>query len=95
MADKDVAELARILFPLARAVVVTQPRGGRAASPEEIARRAGPEGARVHREAEPGRALDLARRLATGGAPVVVAGSLFLVGEVIALLKKKRRARPG
>jgi dihydrofolate synthase/folylpolyglutamate synthase len=95
MADKDVAELARILFPLARAVVLTQPGGGRAASPEEIARRAGGWGARAHREAEPGRALGLARRLATGGAPVVVAGSLFLVGEVIAILKKERRARPG
>jgi dihydrofolate synthase/folylpolyglutamate synthase len=95
MADKDVAELARLLFPLARAVVLTQPRGGRAASPEEIARRAGAWGARAHREAVPGRALHLARRLATGGTPVVVAGSLFLVGEVIAILKKERRARPG
>jgi hypothetical protein len=26
---------------------------------------------------------------------VVVAGSLFLVGEVIAILKKERLARPG
>jgi len=95
MADKDVAELARVLFPLARAVVLTKPRGGRAASPEEIARRAGAWGARAHREAVPGRALHLARRLATGGAPVVVAGSLFLVGEVIAILKKERLARPG
>jgi dihydrofolate synthase/folylpolyglutamate synthase len=94
MADKDVAELARTLFPLARAVVLTQPRGARAASPEEIARRAGAWGARAHREAVPGRALRLARRLARG-APVVVAGSLFLVGEVIAILKKERRARPG
>ncbi len=95
MADKNVTELARVLFPLARAVVLTQPRGGRAASPEEIARRAGAWGLRAHREAVPGRALDLARRLAVGGEPVVVAGSLFLVGEVIAILKKERRARAG
>jgi dihydrofolate synthase/folylpolyglutamate synthase len=86
MADKDVAELARILFPLAEAVVLTRPRVRRAATPEAIAERAGELGGRAHREADPRRALALARRLAPRGRPVVVAGSLYLVGEVKEIL---------
>jgi dihydrofolate synthase/folylpolyglutamate synthase len=93
MADKNVAELARILFPLAREVVLTRPRVGRAASPDEIAARAGAGGRRAHRVPESARALDLARRLAGDKTPVVVAGSLFLVGEVIELLRRERRGR--
>lgn len=93
MADKDVAELARILFPLARSVVLTAPRVGRAASPEEIARRAGSWAAGAQREPDSGKALALARRLAPRGRPVVVAGSLYLVGEVAARLGRGRRGR--
>jgi dihydrofolate synthase/folylpolyglutamate synthase len=93
MVDKNVAELARILFPLAQEVVLTRPRVGRAASPEEIAARAGAGSRRSHREPDPARALALARRLAGARTPVVVAGSLFLVGEVMEILRKERRAR--
>ncbi len=41
MSDKDVRGLARALFPLARAVVLTRPRIARAAPPDDLARRAG------------------------------------------------------
>jgi folylpolyglutamate synthase/dihydropteroate synthase len=60
----------------------------RAATPEAIAERAGAIAASAHLEADPGKALALARRLAHGGRPVVVAGSLYLVGEV------RRQLRP-
>ena len=93
MADKDVAGLARELFPLAREVVLTRPRGGRAAAPEEIVRRTAGLALRVRCEADVKRALALARRRARKGETVVVAGSLYLVGEVLSLMRSRKWSR--
>lgn len=91
MRDKDVRGMARALFPLARAVVLTRPASSRAASPTEIARRAGALAARAHRVADPTRALSLARRLAGRAGTVVVAGSLYLVGAFLPKTRTPRR----
>ncbi len=91
MADKDIPALAETLFPLATAVVLSRPKVARAASPEDIAARAGPVARGAHREADPRRALALACRLAPPGRPVVVAGSLYLVGEVLRLSSRPRK----
>ena len=97
MADKDVRGLAQALFPPASGIVLTTPRVSRAASPRALAHRAGrlARGARL--EPSVARALGLARRLARADGPrtlVVVAGSLYLVGAVLALLGRERvRAR--
>ena len=93
MADKDVRGLARALFPLASGIVLTTPRVSRAASPAALARRAGRLAWGAHREPSVARALGLARRLARAHGPrteVVVAGSLYLVGAVLALLGRER-----
>lgn len=90
MKDKNAVGLARALFPLAREVVVTRPPLERAADPKRVARLAGRYAKRLHCVATPGRALALARRLALPIGPVVVAGSLYLVGDV---LKRARSAR--
>jgi dihydrofolate synthase/folylpolyglutamate synthase len=85
MNDKDLEGLARPLFTRALEVVLTRPRLERALEPAEMARRVGPMARRVHREPRVSLALDLARRLARKHGPttpVVVAGTLFLVGEV-------------
>ena len=92
MADKDVEVMTRILFPLAHAVVLTRAPTDRAAAPEEIAHRAGEAARRAKMEASPRRALALARRLAPAGGQVVVAGSLYLVGEITRILRTARRA---
>jgi dihydrofolate synthase/folylpolyglutamate synthase len=90
MADKDVPGVAKALFPLARAVVLTRPNVRRAATPRAIRERAGAWAPRLVLAGDARSALARARALARG-APVVVAGSLYLVGEVLALLSKSRK----
>jgi dihydrofolate synthase/folylpolyglutamate synthase len=91
MADKDLAGMAAALFPPARAVVLTRADDSpRAAAPEALAALAGGCAREVALEPDRQRALALARRLAlepsAAGAAVVVAGSLALVGTVLARL---------
>jgi dihydrofolate synthase/folylpolyglutamate synthase len=95
MRDKDVRGMAEVLFPLARQIVLTRPRMERAARPAEIAQRAGPLAGRARIEDSPRRALAWARRQAGGGATVVVAGSLFLVGEIRPLTRASRASAAG
>jgi dihydrofolate synthase/folylpolyglutamate synthase len=92
MADKGIATIAGTLFPLARAVVLTRLPMKRAASPATIARLAPEESPRLHRAATPAAALRLARRLSAGD-PVVVAGSLYLVGAVLRLASRSCAVR--
>jgi dihydrofolate synthase/folylpolyglutamate synthase len=95
MRDKDVRGMAEILFPLARAVVLTRPGVDRAARPAEIARRAGPVGKGARLEASPRKALAWARAQAGADATVVVAGSLFLVGELRPFTTASRASAAG
>jgi dihydrofolate synthase/folylpolyglutamate synthase len=95
MADKDVGAMGRILFPLAREVVITQVSEPRAASPDEVARRVGRAAARARREPRVLSALAHARRLAGPRGLVVVAGSLYLAGDVLrAAAARRRGSRP-
>ena len=90
MADKDVAGILRALAtsPVVSAatVICTALDVPRALPAADLAAawRAAVPGARVLVEPDPGAALDLA--LATGDGPVVVAGSLYLVGAARARL---------
>jgi dihydrofolate synthase/folylpolyglutamate synthase len=94
MVDKDVAEMGRILFPLARDVVLTNVPSDRAASPEEIARRVGPPARRAQIAPTVAAALARARRLAGRRGLVVVAGSLYLTGEVLRSVAARRGISP-
>ena len=93
MADKNVRGLAAALFPLAREVVLTRPPGGRAATPEEIARRTKGLARCLHLETDVKRALALARKRTRPGETVVVAGSLYLVGAVLSLKRARKWSR--
>ncbi|MDD8026278.1 MAG: bifunctional folylpolyglutamate synthase/dihydrofolate synthase [Acidobacteriota bacterium] len=82
MRDKAIRRSARLLFPPARRIILTGIPFTRAASPEEILK-AVPEFARkIVIEPDLLRALRLARREAGPAGVVLVAGSLYLVGEV-------------
>jgi len=82
MQDKKIEDLARILFPLAERVVLTCFPYSRAASPEEIARRADRFRDQLELVPDPAEAVRRALHLAGERGAVVIAGSLFLVGEV-------------
>ena len=77
----------------ARQVVITQVSEARAASPDEVARRVGPAAARARREPRVLSALAQARRLAGRRGLVVVAGSLYLAGDVLRAAARRRGSR--
>jgi dihydrofolate synthase / folylpolyglutamate synthase len=86
-ADKDQAGILTPLLPLAERVIFTAANSPRAADPEtlrELARRLGPLPVeRLAVAARPADALALARRVSSQGL-VCAAGSLFLLGELLA-----------
>jgi len=85
MRKKKVEEMVRPLADLIDAVVITRARVDRAAEPEDLAPVLEPHVKRVEVIPDPGEALERARALALPNSYVLVAGSLYLVGEILAL----------
>jgi dihydrofolate synthase/folylpolyglutamate synthase len=85
MADKDIERIASILFPEVREVSLVPVGSARAATPEELARRVS--NARPDARAEVSLESALRAALSSPAAEsIIVAGSLYLVGEARALL---------
>ena len=98
MRDKDIRSMTRLLFPLCSTVILTRVPYERSATPEELAAAAPPFKGRVILEPDTRKAVRLALALSGKGmgtrtkgtcprsgrssSPVVIAGSLFLIGEV-------------
>lgn len=87
MADKDISGILGPLVPHVASVVTTQPGVARAADSKDVAAAARALGLPAGAEPDPARALEKARALAGPGGLVLVAGSLYLVGAVTALLE--------
>ncbi len=87
--DKDVAGIVGPIASRASAIVATASTHDRALAPGDLARAAGAFTAAVHQAPDLAGALALARSLAGAGGAIVVAGSLFLVGEARALLLRE------
>jgi dihydrofolate synthase/folylpolyglutamate synthase len=87
MRDKAIAEMTEILFPLAERVIATRPDNPRAASPEEIQQAAARTGVEIENLEDVSAALERAKVLASRRTLVVVTGSIYLVGEVMRLLR--------
>jgi dihydrofolate synthase/folylpolyglutamate synthase len=92
MRDKAIREIAGILFPIASHVVVTHADNPRAAMPDEIRQAAGAPGAfgvadsEIEEAPNVAEALQRARTLAGTGGPIVVTGSIYIVGEAMRIL---------
>jgi dihydrofolate synthase / folylpolyglutamate synthase len=86
MQDKAVAEMTEILFPVARKVIVTPVNHPRSASAQAIQEAARRTGADLVAAASSADALQRAREVAGAGTPIVVTGSIYLIGEVMSEL---------
>ncbi|HEX8557552.1 MAG TPA: folylpolyglutamate synthase/dihydrofolate synthase family protein [Pyrinomonadaceae bacterium] len=90
MRDKPLAEMGRLLFPAARRLVLTRPESPRAAGVEELLRAVPvPATSSTIALAPSARdALAVARTQTPPGGVVCVTGSLYLVGEVKAVVER-------
>ena len=82
MKDKNIRKMAELLFPLAEKIVLTKVSLERAATPEEILAKVKRHRGRIILEPDVGEALKIAFRESRGRVPIIIAGSLFLVGEI-------------
>ncbi|MFW6158731.1 MAG: bifunctional folylpolyglutamate synthase/dihydrofolate synthase [Planctomycetota bacterium] len=91
-ADKDVTRMLRLLADAADAFVFTRTDNPRAAPPDDLEDRLAemaPD-APCRAADEPGRALDLARELAGADDRIVVTGSMYLAGDALMILDRRR-----
>ncbi len=91
--DKDANAIGRLLFPLARTIHLAAIRSPRSACPEELAslHQSFRTRLRLHRSA--GEALRAAWRECSPSGLVVVTGSLYLLGELLPLVRRDARMR--
>ena len=88
MGDKDIAEIAAILFPAARVVVATRVANERAAHATVIAAQADGLDCQVICTASVAEALAEARRLTPVNGLICACGSLYLIGEIKKILSE-------
>ena len=86
MRDKQSRKMLDVLLPHVRHLIVTRPPSPRAQDPESVAGHAARQGFSSQAVSSPELALASARRLAGKTGEIVVAGSIFLAGEVKRLL---------
>ena len=89
MGDKDIADVARTLFPHFATIIATEPYPPRSARAEELAAMARETGIDAVAEPEPRAAIE--RALASGGHSIFVGGSLYLAGAAIEYLDERKR----
>lgn len=87
MRDKSIEEIAGILFPLASDLIFTAASNPRAVRPEALVEIAG----RGEASPDVGAAIEAARRRASADDVILIAGSLFLVGEARAIFHHVRQ----
>jgi dihydrofolate synthase/folylpolyglutamate synthase len=90
MRDKAMREIAEILFPLARQVIVVRANNPRAASTEEIRAVGERISTEIIPEATVASAMSLACDHAGDSGVVVITGSIYIVGEALAALEQRQ-----
>lgn len=86
MRDKDIKEIAEILFPLAEAVVAARADNPRSATAEEVRHAAARVATDIHNAGDVASAVEEASRLAGKNGVVVITGSIYIVGEAMQVL---------
>ncbi len=89
MRDKAISEMAEILFPVAAHVVATRAQNPRSATPEEVGAAGARLGEEIATEPDVATALRRAFTLASTDGLVVVAGSIYIIGETIQELSNR------
>lgn len=87
MKDKDVVRMASILFPMARSVHLAPPDNPRAMQPTDLRSMVSSHRRSIRLHENPAAALRSAWAECTPGGWVIVTGSLYLVGEVLPLVR--------
>jgi dihydrofolate synthase/folylpolyglutamate synthase len=87
MRDKKIVRIANSLFPLAQRIILTRFPYYRAMPPEELAEKVDLSDRKIICEKDAGKAFGMAKRLAGSRGTVVVAGSLFLIGEIKKMIR--------
>ncbi len=87
MRDKALGEMAEILFPIAGNVILTQAHTPRAASAPDLLSMAERTGADAVMSQSVAEAIALARTITPANGVIVVTGSIYVVGEALALLQ--------
>lgn len=90
--DKDVGEIGRLLFPQALSIHLTPVANSRTADPAMIAARHPRFRRRMQLHPDAGAALRAAWKTCSPTGLVVVTGSLYLVGELLPLVRSKTRS---
>lgn len=87
MRDKAIAEMAEVLFPVAAHVIATRAANPRSATPEEVRDAAARTGVDVFCEPDVSAALARARSLTPKDGVIVIAGSIYILGEALAAME--------
>ena len=90
MADKDVPTILRGIVPMANYVLFTRPEYYRAAAPETLMQQALPLGKPGEIQPTLAKAIEKAKRMADRKDLILVTGSLFTVGEAMAILDPEK-----
>jgi dihydrofolate synthase/folylpolyglutamate synthase len=86
MKDKRVWEMLDVLLPHVGHFIATRPEMSRSRDPEMLARFASERGVPSEAVRSPSTALARAREIAGPEGEVLVAGSIFLLGEIVSAL---------
>ena len=86
--DKDYKKVASILFPHAKRIILTRYGNERSADPRLLKPLAEELGKDTSMTDSVPEAINLARRITGGDETIIIAGSIFLVGEAISYLLK-------
>jgi dihydrofolate synthase/folylpolyglutamate synthase len=95
MRDKDLSQIARILFSIASNLILTRAANPRSASPKELSELASKNApnANIFSIDDSGEAIKKAREISAPEDLICVTGSLYLIGEVKSVLKDKENNR--